>query len=339
MAFACDCGDCSGIQKRADVICADSGEKKRLGKMSLPLSERFRPVSFSEVVGVKDIEKLQNFVSNPSEMPNVLMWGPPGTGKTSCAKIMLKELAPIDYIRINGSDTTGVDTIREKVYSYMTSMSTNSGKPKIIWIEEFDFMSTAAFSALRSMIEQYIKNARFIVTLNYINKIPEPIQSRFTCIEFKRASDEEIYARARYICDTEKISVNDDLLFLMVKNCHGDIRTAINIIQTSSANEKKEISIDKVAGFLTGSIAAQAKEMIEAGEWTKIRYEIPKLNPDYNRVLVELETMFFESDIPIVKKAEINNIIATGMMELSLGFNQDISFSAICYRIIKVLSE
>ena len=307
--------------------------------MTLPLSERFRPSTFGEVVGVKDIEKLQSFVSNPSDMPNILMWGPQGTGKTTCAKIMIKELSPVDYIKINGSDTTGVDNIRERVYSFISSMSSNPGKPKIVWIEECDFLSLSAWAALRSMIEQYMKNARFICTCNYINKIPEPIQSRFTCIEFKRANDEEIYKRARFICDTEKISVDDGLLFTIVKNCHGDIRTVVNTIQTSSSNDKKEITLDKVAGFLTGSIAAQTKEMLEAGEWTKIRYEIPKLSPDYNQVLVELETLFFESDLETSKRAKINECIATGLYEMSFSFNHDIAFAAVCYRIIKILGE
>ncbi len=101
-------------------------------------------------------------------------------------KIIIKELQPIDYIKINGSDTTGVDTIRERVYNFITSMSTTQGKPKIVWIEEFDYMSQNAFAALRSMMEQYMSNARFICTCNYINKIPEPIQSRFTTVEFSK---------------------------------------------------------------------------------------------------------------------------------------------------------
>ena len=90
----------------------------------------------------------------------------------------------------------------------MTSMSSQPDKPKLVWIEEFDFMSGASFAILRSMMEQYVKNARFIVTLNYINKIPEPIQSRFNVIEFHKPKDLEIFKRVRIICNIENIVVS-----------------------------------------------------------------------------------------------------------------------------------
>ena len=105
----------------------------------LPLIEKTRPKEFDELVGIDKLDRIKALISNPADMPNLLFYGPAGTGKTTTAKIILEKLKPIDFIRINGSDTTGVDTIRERVYNFITSKSTNAGKPKIIWIEEFDY--------------------------------------------------------------------------------------------------------------------------------------------------------------------------------------------------------
>ena len=303
--------------------------------MNIPLIEKWRPKEFKEVVGLKDIERFSIMISDPLEMPNLLFYGPQGTGKTSLAKIIINKLQPINVLRINGSDTTGVDTIRDKVYNFMTSKSSESNKPRLVWIEEFDFMSQNAFAALRSMIEQYIQNARFICTGNYLYKIPEPIQSRFSVIEFEKPNDDEILPRIKFICEQEEITVEDDVLKEIIKGHRGDIRGIINTIQQLSLNNDKHITTLDLSR--TSILADDIYELIVKKQWSKLRYEIPQKNPDYNNLLVELDEKFFESDLPIDKKADINEVISSGIVELTMSFNEDIAFSAICSRIIKVL--
>ena len=301
--------------------------------MNRPYIETYRPKNFTEVIGIKDLDRLVTLIETPREMPNLLFYGPAGTGKTSVAKIIIDTLAPIDYIRINGSDTTGVDTIRELVYNFMTSMSSQKDKPKIVWIEEFDYMSANAFAALRSMIEQYMKNARFICTCNYIQKIPEPIQSRFSMFEFKKPEDSFIFVRMRDICDMEGIQVTDEVLKEIVVNGRGDLRTTLNNIQQLSANKLKVISALDLAKL--GDLAKEVFTLIMAIEWSKIRYEIPKRYPDYNKLLIELEELFFNSGLPVGTKAKITELISTGLFEMSFSFDNAICFSAVCSRIIK----
>ena len=299
------------------------------------LTEKYRPKNFAEVVGVKDLDRLSSLISNPQDIPNLLFYGPAGVGKTSVAKIIINKLKPIDYIKINGSDTTGVDTIRERVYNFMSSMSSQKDKPKIVWIEEFDFMSKSSFAALRSMIEQFITNARFIVTINYLHKIPEPIQSRFTTVEFKKPKDEEIFVRLREICNIEKINVTNDTLKELISQGRGDIRTIINNLQQLSANETKTVTTLDLTRL--GNLTTEIYNMLLAKEWSKIRYEIPNKYPDYNKLLVELEEMFFNSKIEIHIKAKITEIISTGLFEMSFSFDKNICFAAVCSRIIKEL--
>ena len=302
---------------------------------NVPLIESYRPKEFNEVVGVTDLDRIKTLIASPKDMPNLLFHGPQGTGKTTLAKIIISKLKPVDVLRINGSDETGVDVIRDKVYNFMTSKSSEPNKPRLVWIEEFDFMSSNAFAALRSMMEQYVKNARFICTGNYLYKIPEPIQSRFSVIKFDKPHDDEIFPRIRFICENENINVEDDTLKEIIKNHRGDIRGIINTIQQLSSNEEKKISILDLSKTIT--LADEIYKLIIKKQWSKIRYEIPQKNPDYNNLLVDLDEKFFSSDLPIDKKADINEVISSGIVELTMSFNEDIAFSAICSRIMKVI--
>lgn len=301
--------------------------------MNIPLSEKYRPKTFADVVGVKDLDNITSLISDPTTMPNLLFYGPAGVGKTSVAKIILNTLKPIDFIKINGSDTTGVDTIREHVYNFITSMSSQPNKPKIVWIEEFDYMSANAFAALRSMIEQYVSNARFICTCNYINKIPEPIQSRFTTVEFVKATTEEILPRILEIVNTEKIVVEITTLTKIIVNGRGDIRTILNNIQQLSSNVDKTIIGADLSSL--NNLTDEIYSLLIGKSWTKIRYDIPNRNPDYEKLLAELEDKFFRSDIEVSKKAKITEIISTGLFEMSFSFDKNIAFAAVCSRIIK----
>ena len=298
--------------------------------MTLPLCELYRPTEFAEVIGVRAKEKIETLIAEPNDMPNILLYGPQGTGKTTCAKIMIEKLKPIDVLRINGSDTTGVDTVREKVFNFITAMSSVPNKPRLVWIEEFDFMSANAFAALRSMIEQYMKNARFICTANYINKIPEPIQSRFSLVEFDKISMSDIIIRLKQIVAKDEIEVKEGFLTALALHARGDMRQAINLLQTN-----------KDEGYFKAenSLVTEVHDLLMEGNWSKLRYEIPNKYPDYNNLLVDLDDMFFESDIPMSKKADINDVISTGLAEMSLSFNADICFSAVCSRIIRAIKK
>jgi len=306
--------------------------------MNIPWIEKYRPREFNEVVGLNtEILKFNEIIKKPMEMPNLMFVGPQGTGKTSVVKIILDKLAPIDVKRINGSDTTGVDTIRNVVYNFITSMSTEPDKPKIVWIEEFDFMSDSAFAALRAMMEQYIKNARFIVTCNYPDKIPEPIRSRFAEFKFNPVASQDMYFKLEEIKNAERVTISHEALLKLVQKSRGDLRRAINTLQELSANELNIVS-DKAVEELE-SLATRIYNLILNHDWSKIRYEIPQEYPDYDNLLVELDELFFQSDLPTYVKANINEIIAEGQFEMAFSFNKDICFAAIASRLIKELGR
>lgn len=305
--------------------------------MRIPLSEKYRPTTFEEVIGVARIDEIKNIIADPMGIPNLLFIGTPGVGKTTVAKLIINNLSPIDVLKLNGSDTTGVDTIRDRVYNFMTGMSSEKDKPKIIWIEEFDYLSPNAFAALRGMIEQFVKNARFICTANYIAKIPDPIKSRFSVIEFEKPTSEEVLARLRTICDTEGITSSDAALQKIVNASRGDIRTCVNMIQQLSSNGFRTISDTAVTDFNT--LSREVYELIKNGKWTVIRYDIPNKHPDYDTLLVELAELFGSSDLSVSKKAEVIEVISDGQVDMNWSFDKHICFSAISSRIMKVLNK
>ena len=305
--------------------------------MKIPLNEKWRPTEFKDVIGVSRIEEIKTIISDPMSMPNLLFFGTPGVGKTTVARIIINKLSPIDVLRLNGSDTTGVDTIRDKVYNFMTSMSSEPDKPKIIWIEEFDYLSANAFAALRGMIEQFVKNARFICTCNYMNKIPDAIKSRFSVIEFEKPTNSEVLARLKFICDNEGVKASDNALDKIIKLSRGDLRTSVNMVQQLSANGFRTISETAVDDFNT--LSKDVYEMILAGEWSKIRYDIPNKHPDYDILLVELAELFSDSDLSVAKKAEIIELISDGQVDMNWSFDKHICFSAISSRIMKAINK
>ena len=303
----------------------------------VPYVERYRPKEFDEVIGIRDLDRFEEIIRHPMEMPSLLFHGPPGTGKSSLIKIILNKLKPIDFIRINGSDTTGVDTIREQVYNFMTSKSSVPGKPKIVWIEEIDFISVNAAAALRAMSEQFVKNARFLASCNYLYKIPEPLQSRFSKFEFTRVEPKAMFNRIRAICDTEGINVKDDTVVRLINMHKGDMRSVINSVQQLSSNPQKVILVTDLK--IIHTLANEIFQLIKDKNWTYIRKEIPKQNPEYNTILVELDELFFNSEFSTDIKAEVNDIIARILFEIPISFDKNITFSACCYRIIKKLNE
>lgn len=304
---------------------------------NLPFVEKYRPQTFDELVGV-DVDKIEELIKDVSSMPNLLFLGSPGTGKTSTAKLILKILHPIDVLRLNGSDTTGVDTIRERVYNYMISRSTIPNKPKIVWIEEFDYLSSNAYAALRSMMEEYSSNSRFICTANYTNNIPDPIKSRFSVINYSKPTSEEIESVVRRVCEYEDITIDENALKILVDNSDGDVRKALNTLQFFSKNETKTISMFDV--IKDESLSNRVYGLLMSKDWNTLRYELPSKRPDYKRLITELDETFFNStEISVQDKRAIVVILAQAQFELNFSFDHNITFSAMASKIISVLEK
>ena len=199
------------------------------------LTEKLRPKEVKHMILPNRIRVL---FEGKGLNQNILLAGSPGCGKTTLAKILSKDLP---HIFINVSDESSVETIRTKINDFCSTISILDGKSskKVVVLDEFDGASDQFYKALRGTIEKFAGNSRFIATCNWINKVPEAIQSRFEVINFDPINqDEEDFVknewkrRIRLILTKLGISIDDDSLNEFEKEYFPDLRSALNRIQS-----------------------------------------------------------------------------------------------------------
>src|SRR3990167_714296 len=195
-------------------------------------TEKYRPKTFNDFVGIDKYKSIVELCNTPFKLPHFLFVGRAGIGKTTFAKIIIKTLNA-DYLLLNASDETGIDTIRGKVKTFAKTLSLNSNVPKIIFLDEADFLSQNAQGALRGIIEDYSKSCRFILSVNYENKIIDALCSRLTRIPFGDYSKEDILQHLIKICEKENIKYEREALNKIIDLNFPDIRSIIKILQSS----------------------------------------------------------------------------------------------------------
>ena len=201
--------------------------------------EKYRPQKLESYVGNKVIKnKIADYLEQGS-IQNLLFHGVAGTGKTTLAKLIAKNLN-CDLLYLNASDERGIDTIREKIIPFASSMSFND--VKIIILDEADYLTPQAQATLRNTIESCSKTTRFILTCNYLERIISPLQSRCQTFEITPPSKQEVNYKCQDILTKEKILFYDNNIDDVVNTHYPDIRKIINTIQGSIING--EIKID-----------------------------------------------------------------------------------------------
>jgi replication-associated recombination protein RarA len=212
------------------------------------LTEKLRPKELRHMILPPRISK--QFENGLNQ--NVLLSGPPGSGKTTLAKILASQLPDLF---INVSDESSVETIRVKINDFCSTLSILDGKSskKVVILDEFDGASDQFYKALRGTIEKFASNTRFIATCNYINKVPDAIQSRFEVIDFNPVSSEEEAAlktewnrRISLILNKVGISIEENSLEEFQKNYYPDFRSALNKIQAWMIEGVKVVDSAKI---------------------------------------------------------------------------------------------
>jgi len=200
-------------------------------------TEAYRPKHVADVIFQDDRQRSSflRYVEN-GEIPNLLLSGAQGTGKTTTSRALIRDLKVdrIDVMRINASDENSVDDMREKIRNFAYTMPL--GKFKVIQLEEADHLSFAAQAVLRTIIEDASDNARFVFTCNYVNKIIPALLSRLTQYEFKAPCFDDVLLRAGEILIAEDVEFDEETLTKFVTVGYPDVRKVVSLLEEHSSN-------------------------------------------------------------------------------------------------------
>ncbi|KAF1961107.1 replication factor C subunit 4 [Byssothecium circinans] len=206
----------------------------------LPWVEKYRPVFLDDVVGnTETIERLK-IIAKDGNMPHVIISGMPGIGKTTSVLCLARQLLGDAYkeavLELNASDERGIDVVRNRIKGFAQKKVTlPPGRQKLVILDEADSMTSGAQQALRRTMEIYSSTTRFAFACNQSNKIIEPLQSRCAILRYARLTDAQIVQRLMQICEAEKVEWSDDGIAALVFSAEGDMRQAINNLQSTQA--------------------------------------------------------------------------------------------------------
>lgn len=308
-------------------------------------SQKYRPEKIADVVLTEEHRALFESFVKEKQIPNLLLSGNPGVGKSTISKVLVNELG-CDHIYINASDESGVDTIRYKVKNFAETRSFNGGI-KVVILDEADGISgtnsggagSSGQQALRNVMEEYSQSTRFILTANYPNKIIPALHSRCQQVELIPPL-QECAKFCTNILKQEGISVAKEqkpLLLKLIKSRYPDMRKIINNLQQNSVDGKLDIKNDserlKVAETLFKYVSKGKK--IEEVRAYMIQQEAEF--GDYHDLLTDLFEVVFKTELEQSKKATMLLIISEAMKDHNIVMDQEINAYAALIKISQVV--
>ena len=259
-------------------------------------TEKYRPKTIEDCILPERLKKpFQEYV-NQHNIPNLLLSGGAGVGKTTVAKAMCNEIG-CDFMVINGSDESGIDTFRTKIKNYASSMSLSGGR-KVIIIDEADYLNpNSTQPALRNAIEEFAVNCSFIFTCNYKTRIIEPLHSRCAVIDFGLKNGEKakmasaLFKRIQSILQSEKVEYDDKVIAELIKKHFPDNRRVLNELQRYSQFGKIDSGILAQIGNIQIN---EIVKFIKEKDFTSIRKWVASTDMDTNTMFRQLYDSLYD---------------------------------------------
>jgi len=308
-------------------------------------AEKYRPKSLVDIVDQKEIvERLKSFVKSRN-VPHCIFAGPPGTGKTTAAMCLARDLYGQVYrehvMELNASDERGIDVVRETVKTFARSKSVGEIPFRIMILDEADNMTSDAQQALRRTMERFTETCRFIMCANYSGKIIEPIQSRCAPFRFYYLPREEHDRCLKQMAEKEKVKLSDEGLEAIFEVCGGDLRRAINTLQAAASLSKPVDA--KVVYSITGKASpADVQKMLKtaiSGDFLEARKQLRDMIQKYgvagSDIIRQIHTEIFRGEIPEVWKVKLADVVGEIDFRLVEGSDEEVQLSALLARLVE----
>ena len=205
--------------------------------------EKYRPQNLDQYIGNQHLkDKVKRYLQS-EDIPHLLLYGKAGTGKTTLAKILVKNIK-CDYLYINASDENKVDDVRVKIKNFASSVGFNP--LKILILDEADYLTPNAQAALRNLMETFSRHTRFILTCNYAERIIDPIQSRCQLYKIVPPSKKEVAFHLKRVLELENVDFNLDDIAIIINSSYPDIRQIINSTQRQVVSKKLALDVSSI---------------------------------------------------------------------------------------------
>jgi DNA polymerase III delta prime subunit len=297
--------------------------------------EKYRPQLLSDIC--LSISNREYFENVRDTIPHLLFCSPPGQGKTTLAKIIVKNILQCQYLYINASDENGVDSIRNKVITFSQTRSID-GKIKVVILDEADNLSSDAQRILRNVMEEYAETTRFILTANYFHRIIEPLTSR--CQIFDLTIDIDRYTeRLLWVLKQENINNLPSNIASFIRKRFPDFRRAINDLQKCCVTGQLKLVEEKSNSFATELFTALCSKQDAFLLRNKIIENEQEFGRDYQKLLKDLFETCFASKVKEDKKKMMLLYISESMYKDNFVIDHEINFYSCVLQLENLIKE